>query len=83
MSHAIRILIADDHTMVRQGLSQICGGESDMTVVGQASNGQEACRLADLVEPHVVVMDINMPLLMGCRPRATSPRPNRRLGLSS
>jgi DNA-binding NarL/FixJ family response regulator len=65
MSHAIRILIADDHTMVRQGLSQICGGESDMTVVGQASNGQEACRLADLVEPHVVVMDINMPLLDG------------------
>ncbi len=65
MTRAIRVLIADDHTMVRQGLSQICNAESDMQVVGQAANGQEAVQLAAQVEPDVVVMDINMPLLDG------------------
>jgi two-component system, NarL family, response regulator LiaR len=61
----IRLLIADDHTMVRQGLSQICSTEPDIQVVGQAANGQEACQLAAQVEPDVVVMDINMPILDG------------------
>ncbi|MFC1974936.1 response regulator [Chloroflexota bacterium] len=65
MTRPIRILIADDHTMVRQGLSQICSSEDDMQVVGQAANGQEACQLASQVEPDVVVMDINMPILDG------------------
>lgn len=65
MTRPIRILIADDHTMVRQGLSQICNAEDDMQVVGQASNGKEACQLAAQVEPDVVVMDINMPVLDG------------------
>lgn len=65
MTRSIRILIADDHTMVRQGLSQICNTETDMQVVGQAANGQEACQLASQVEPDVVVMDINMPILDG------------------
>jgi DNA-binding NarL/FixJ family response regulator len=65
MTRPIRILIADDHTMVRQGLSQICSSEDDMQVVGQAANGQEACQLASQVEPDVVVMDINMPVLDG------------------
>ncbi len=57
----IRILIADDHTMVRQGLSQICEAEPDMEVVGQAANGHEAVLLARRLHPDVVVMDINMP----------------------
>ena len=61
----IRILIADDHTMVRQGLSQICGVEPDMQVVGQAVNGRAACALASSVQPDVVVMDINMPIMDG------------------
>ena len=65
MTQAIRILIADDHTMVRQGLSQICSVEPDMQVVGQATNGQEACRLALSKQPDVVIMDINMPELDG------------------
>jgi DNA-binding NarL/FixJ family response regulator len=51
--------------MVRQGLSQICNAEDDMQVVGQAANGKEACQLATQVEPDVVVMDINMPVLDG------------------
>lgn len=65
MTRPIRLLIADDHTMVRQGLSQICEAEPDMQVVGQAADGQEACRLARLAQPDVVVMDINMPVLDG------------------
>jgi DNA-binding NarL/FixJ family response regulator len=65
MTGPIRLLIADDHTMVRQGLSQICDAEPNIRVVGQASDGQEACRLAQLVQPDVVVMDINMPVLDG------------------
>ncbi len=65
MTKRIRILIADDHTMVRQGLTQICNAEPDMEVVGQAADGQEASRLALQLAPHVVVMDINMPVLDG------------------
>jgi YesN/AraC family two-component response regulator len=65
MTSSIRLLIADDHTMVRQGLSQICDAEPDMQVVGQAADGQEASRLAQLVRPDVVIMDINMPVLDG------------------
>ena len=65
MSRIIRILIADDHTMVRQGLSQLCNVEPDMEVIGQAADGQEACRIASLIEPDVIVMDINMPVLNG------------------
>jgi len=65
MTESIRILIADDHTMVRQGLSQICDAEPDMEVLGQAADGLEACRLALEHMPDVVVMDINMPTLDG------------------
>ncbi|MBI3960629.1 MAG: response regulator transcription factor [Chloroflexi bacterium] len=65
MTKKIRVLIADDHTMVRQGLSQICDAEADLEVIGQAANGEEACRLADRLHPHVVIMDINMPVLDG------------------
>lgn len=65
MTHKIRILIADDHTMVRQGLSQICDAEPDMTVIGQAANGAEAVSLALRLHPDVVVMDINMPGMDG------------------
>jgi NarL family two-component system response regulator LiaR len=65
MKRPLRILIADDHTMVRQGLSQICDAEPDMQVVGQAADGQAASRLALQVRPDVVVMDINMPVLDG------------------
>lgn len=65
MPQPIRILIADDHAVVRQGLSQICDAEADMQVVGQAADGQEACRLAATHKPDVVVFDINMPILDG------------------
>lgn len=65
MERSLRILIVDDHTMVRQGLSQICDAEPDLVVVGQAADGEQACQLALQVKPDVVIMDINMPLLDG------------------
>ena len=57
----IRLLIADDHSMVRQGLKQILELEKDITVVALASNGDEAVKLAREYKPDVILMDINMP----------------------
>lgn len=57
----IKLLIADDHTMFRQGLKQILELERDITVVALASNGDEAARLANTYNPDIVLMDINMP----------------------
>jgi DNA-binding NarL/FixJ family response regulator len=81
MTHPIRILIADDHTMVRQGLSQLCNAETDMEVIGQAADGQEACRMASLVEPDVVVMDINMPVLDGVQATRYITKENPEIGV--
>jgi DNA-binding NarL/FixJ family response regulator len=61
----IRILLTDDHTMVRQGFRLILSLQSDMEIVGEAGNGQEAIELADKLQPDVVVMDIAMPELNG------------------
>lgn len=61
----IRILIADDHSMVRHGLKQILELENDIVVVAQASNGREAVDLAKLHVPDVILMDINMPIMNG------------------
>ncbi len=57
----IKVLIADDHVMVRQGLAQILELENDITVISQASNGEDAVKLALERKPDVILMDINMP----------------------
>ena len=57
----IRVLIADDHSMVRQGLKQILELEDDIIVIAQASNGSEAVKLAREQKPDIILMDINMP----------------------
>ena len=61
----IRILLADDHSLVRQGFSMILGTQPDMEIVGQAGNGNEAVELAEKLKPDVVVMDVAMPDLNG------------------
>lgn len=61
----IRVLIADDHTVVAEGLRSLIGAEHDMEVVGLASNGLDAVRQALKKQPHVVVMDNAMPELNG------------------
>jgi len=61
----IRILIVDDHSIVREGLRALIERQAHMEVVGEAENGQEAVSLAEELEPDLVVMDINMPGLNG------------------
>jgi DNA-binding NarL/FixJ family response regulator len=72
----IRILLADDHAVVRQGFKMILSAQPDMEIVGEAGNGREAVELAEKLKPEVVVMDVAMPELNGIE--AT-----RRLGDSS
>lgn len=60
-----RILLADDHVLLRQGTAELLNREPDMTVVGEAGDGQEAVELAGRLQPDVVVMDVRMPTLSG------------------
>jgi len=62
---SIRILLADDHTMVRDGLRALLDKQPDMTVVGEAADGRDSVRLAEEQAPDVVVMDIAMPNMNG------------------
>jgi DNA-binding NarL/FixJ family response regulator len=61
----IRILLADDHAVVRQGFRRILEAQEDMEIVGEASNGREAVQLASELKPDLVVMDVAMPELNG------------------
>ena len=65
MMKKLRVLLAEDHTIVRQGIAALLGAESDMEVVGEASNGLEAIELAKQIVPDVVLMDIGMRHLNG------------------
>jgi DNA-binding NarL/FixJ family response regulator len=60
-----RILLADDHAVVRQGFKMILSAQTDMEIVGEAANGREAVELAQQLHPDVVVMDVAMPELNG------------------
>ncbi len=61
----LRILLADDHAMVRKGFRLILEAQPDMQIVGEAGNGREAVELAEQLHPDVVVMDVAMPELNG------------------
>ncbi len=61
----ITVLLADDHTVVRQGLRALLEAEPDISIVGEADTGRQALRMCLKLQPHVVVMDVAMPLLNG------------------
>jgi two-component system, NarL family, response regulator len=63
--NAIRLLIVDDHTMVREGLAALLGMEEDMQVVGQADNGRDALERYRELRPDVTLMDLRMPQMDG------------------
>jgi CheY-like chemotaxis protein len=65
MTPKIRVLLVDDHVMVRQGLRGILATYPDIDIVGEASNGQQAVISAASLQPSVVVMDVNMPIMNG------------------
>lgn len=65
MTDTIRVLLADDHALLRQGTAELLQHEPDIEVVGQAENGIEALRLAHEIRPDLIVMDVRMPGLSG------------------
>lgn len=61
----LRVLLADDHAILREGLVMLIGGQDDMAVIAQAENGRDAVRLAREEHPDVAVLDVSMPELGG------------------
>jgi DNA-binding NarL/FixJ family response regulator len=61
----LRVLLADDHKVVREGLTALLNEQEDIEVVGQATNGREAVDLAHEFQPDVVVIDMAMPVMEG------------------
>ena len=68
----LRIFLADDHAVVRAGLKTLVNAQSDMIVVGEASDGQAALEQTRGCQAEVVIMDISMPLLNGAEDRSAS-----------
>jgi CheY-like chemotaxis protein/two-component sensor histidine kinase len=63
--HTLRVLLADDHEIVRQGLVSLLSEAPTVEIVGEATNGREAVNLADRLRPDVVIMDVSMPVMSG------------------
>ena len=61
----IRVLLADDHAILRKGVKMLIDSQTDMEVVGEAKTGREAIDQAQILKPDIVVMDISMPELNG------------------
>ncbi len=61
----IHVLLADDHNIVREGFAALLGLEPDITVVGQAQDGSQAVEMIRDLHPHVAIVDLNMPKLLG------------------
>ncbi len=82
----LNVFIADDHSIVRQGIRLLIDSQPDMQVIGEAGDGEEACRQVREMKPDVVVMDVSMPKLNGAqateRLRVTTPT-SRILALSA
>jgi len=76
-----RVLLADDHAVVRKGLRFLLSRSPDMEVVGEAADGREAVRLAEEVKPDVIVMDIAMPQLNGIEATARIIKRNPGVGV--
>jgi YesN/AraC family two-component response regulator len=65
MGEKLRVVIVDDHDLIRDGLKRIIDHEDGMETVGQARNGQEAVRVAGALQPAIVLVDVSMPGMSG------------------
>jgi DNA-binding NarL/FixJ family response regulator len=65
MTRPIRILVTDDHAVLRAGLTALLNAEPDLTIVGEAADGSECLRVAQALQPDVILLDINMPGMNG------------------
>jgi NarL family two-component system response regulator LiaR len=81
MTDAIRVVIADDHLVVRQGIRALLGTEPGIEVVGEAENGQEAVEETERLQPDVILMDLVMPEMDGIEAirRITARQPKARI----
>src|SRR4051794_177788 len=77
----IRVLLADDHGIVRKGLRFLLDRQPGMEVVGEAADGRDAVRLAENVSPDIVIMDIAMPSLNGIEATAQMVKRNSKIGV--
>jgi RNA polymerase sigma factor (sigma-70 family) len=77
----IRILLADDHGIVRQGLRAVLARDSTLEVVGESGDGRETVRLGEALDPAIVIMDIAMPHLNGIEATAQIVKRNPRTGV--
>jgi DNA-binding NarL/FixJ family response regulator len=77
----IRVLIIDDHPLFRQGICWSLSLEKDIQVIGQAENGTEAIKLTETLNPHVVLLDINLPGLNGLEVARVLKRRSPRMGI--
>ncbi|MFP5502772.1 MAG: response regulator transcription factor, partial [Candidatus Sericytochromatia bacterium] len=67
MPEKIRVMLSDDHTILRTGLKMLIGAAEDMEVVAEAADGEEAIAQVESVRPEVVLMDISMPKIDGIK----------------
>jgi DNA-binding NarL/FixJ family response regulator len=81
MPKTVRVLLADDHGLLRKGVRSVLAQDPDIVVAGEAGDGPEAVRLAEELTPDVVVMDIAMPGLNGLDAAAQISRRTRRTGI--
>jgi len=61
----VRVLVVDDHALVRRGIATMLAAESDLEVVGEANNGQRAIEMTRQLTPDVILMDVSMPVMSG------------------
>ena len=81
MTNKIRVLLADDHAVLRDGLRLLLEREADIEVIGEAGDGEEAVRKADQLFPDVVVLDIGMPKMSGAEAARVIKKKKPKIGI--